>query len=85
MLLWSVAIVIGLAVICGLNFPIRLPGDVSIRSSDDFMDPDFMNSVDPLSLAASAIYGGFYRVAWIVAIGWVEFACCRGYRGMFKK
>ena len=81
-MLWSIAITTGLAVIYGLNFPIRMPGDTSIRGIDDVMDPDFMKSCEPLGLAASAVYGGFHRFAWSVAIGWVVFACCRGYGGM---
>ena len=39
----------------------------------------------PLSTAASAIYGGFHRLAWAMAVGWVIFACCRGYGGMILK
>ena len=81
MLLWSIAAAIGLAVIYGLNAPKRLPGDTSINGIDDVFDPNFMNSVEPLSLAENAIYGGFHRFAWSVAIGWVVFACCRGYGG----
>ena len=39
----------------------------------------------PLSTAASAIYAGFHRLAWAMAVGWVIFACCRGYGGMILK
>ena len=34
-----------------------------------------------LSKAESAAYGGIHRLAWGVAVGWVVFACCRGYGG----
>ena len=36
-----------------------------------------------LSVAANAIYGGWYRLAWGLAVAWVAFACCRGYGGKF--
>ena len=35
----------------------------------------------PLPKAAAYLYGGFYRLAWGLAVGWVVFACCRGYGG----
>ena len=78
--MWALASATGLAVIYGLNAPKRFPGDTSTSGLDDFLAEDF-SSVEPLSLAASAIYGGFHRFAWAVAIGWVVFACCRGYGG----
>ena len=34
-----------------------------------------------LSPAETHIYGGFHRLAWGMAVGWVIFACCRGYGG----
>ena len=34
-----------------------------------------------MSRTASAIYGGFYKPAWALSVGWVIFACCRGYGG----
>ena len=36
---------------------------------------------DGLSMAANVIYGGFHRLAWSISIGWVIFACARGYGG----
>ena len=79
--MWATATAIGLAVIYGLNIPKRLPGDTSITAIDEYLDPSFMTSFEPLSLAANAVYGGFHRFAWSLAIGWVVFACCRGYGG----
>jgi len=35
----------------------------------------------PLSEAANITYGGFHRLAWAMAVGWVVFACARGYGG----
>ena len=78
MLLWSIAFAIGLAVVYGLNIPLRFPGDAHMETIDDILAD---SEVQPLSLAANAIYGGFHRFAWAVAIGWVVFACCRGYGG----
>jgi hypothetical protein len=36
------------------------------------------------SKTATYIYGGFHRLAWGIAVGWVVFACCRGYGGEFN-
>jgi len=35
----------------------------------------------PYPIVSSAFYGGFHRLAWGVALGWVVFACSRGYGG----
>ena len=35
----------------------------------------------PLSMTENIIYGGFHRLAWAIALGWVIFACSRGYGG----
>jgi len=40
-----------------------------------------VNNGSPLSKEAAYIYGGFHRLAWGLAVGWVVFACCRGYGG----
>ena len=76
---WAIAFAIGLAVVYGLNIPSLTVGDSSGVTVDDFMTPPEKE----LSLAAHAVYGGFHRFAWAVAIGWVVFACCRGYGGNF--
>ena len=63
----------------GLNIPLLQPGDSNVVTLDEL---DAMKVPEKeLSLAASAVYGGFHRFAWAVAIGWVVFACCRGYGG----
>ena len=75
---WCAAIAIGLSVVYGLNLPIRIPGDSNVVTLDQLGD-----ETKDLNLAASAVYGGFHRFAWAVSIGWVVFACCRGYGGKF--
>ena len=77
-MLWSIATAIGLAVVYGLNIPIRQPGDAHVATLDEIFSD---SETEKLSLAATAVYGGFHRFAWAVAIGWVVFACCRGYGG----
>jgi len=37
---------------------------------------------EPYPIVSSAFYGGFHRLAWGVALGWVVFACSRGYGGI---
>ena len=77
MLLWAAAFAIGLAVVYGLNIPIRQVGNANVVTIDQ-INTDY----EELSLAAHSVYGGFHRFAWAVAIGWVIFACCRGYGGI---
>lgn len=36
---------------------------------------------ETLSKAATYAYGGLHRLAWGLAVGWVVFACSRGYGG----
>ena len=44
----------------------------------------FVNGVQ-LSKTATHIYGGFHRLAWGIVVGWVVFACCRGYGGLWTE
>ena len=76
MILWAAATAIGLAVVYGLNVPIRTPGDVHSVTL-----PDIGNETVELSLAANAIYGGFHRFAWSVAIGAAATASAAEARG----
>ena len=84
MLLWTAAFAIGLAVVYGVNVPEHQIGDSNVVTFDDIdTSPEEMKRLqNSMSLAAHSIYGGFHRFAWSVAIGWVIFACCRGYGGM---
>ena len=43
--------------------------------------PKRLEEGDHLTAAANMIYGGFHRLAWAIAVGWVVFACARGYGG----
>ncbi len=36
----------------------------------------------PPSHAVNVIYGGFHRLGWSLALGWLIFACARGYGGI---
>ena len=56
-----------MAVIYGLNLPDRL----------------VLNPADsvPFTKAADVMYNGFSKLGWSVSVGWVIFACCRGYGG----
>ena len=65
--LWSIAFAIGIAVVYGIDFP---------NSGMGIGTPE-----TTMSRTASAIYGGFYKPAWALSVGWVIFACCRGYGG----
>ena len=66
-----------------MNMPKRVLGDSASAPNIKEMieNPDGV-SVEPLSLSAQAVYGGFHRLAWAVALSWLVFACCRGYGGM---
>ena len=80
LLLWSAAFAIGLAVVYGLNIPKHIYGNSDVVTLDQ-INEDYVE----LSLAEHSVYGGFHRFAWSVAIGWVIFACCRGYGGIQQK
>ena len=65
-ILWIVAFGIGCAVVYGLDLPSRLA----------FLHPK------TLSKAENVAYLGLHRLAWGLAVGWLVFACCRGYGGL---
>ena len=41
--------------------------------------------MDPISRSSNVIYAGFHRAAWGLALGWLIFACCRGYGGWINE
>ena len=44
---------------------------------------DIHAGMEPPSIATNVVYGGFHRAAWGLALGWLIFACCRGYGGKY--
>ena len=60
-----------------MNIPKHIYGNADVVTLDQ-INEDYVE----LSLAEHSVYGGFHRFAWSVAIGWVIFACCRGYGGI---
>ena len=45
--------------------------------------PSAMDPNNSPSKFVNAFYGGFHRAAWGIALGWLIFACCKGYGGEF--
>ena len=45
------------------------------------LDISLLPLMETPSKFENAFYGGFHRAAWAVALGWLIFACCRGYGG----
>ena len=43
---------------------------------------DYYNEGDEKTRLEHAFYVGFYRLAWGAALGWLTFACARGYGGI---
>ena len=72
--LWLISGVIGISVVYGLTYPDRIESQrISI-----FEIPSMPTAMDPIP---NAIYAGFHRLGWSLALGWVIFACSRGYGG----
>ena len=72
--LWLISWVIGVSVVYGLTYPDRMESQhISI-----FEIPSMPTAMDPIP---NAIYAGFHRLGWSLALGWVIFACSRGYGG----
>ena len=65
--LWLISLVVGVLVVYGFTLP-------------DRVGPDGFSTL-PLDPWPNAIYAGFHRLGWSFALGWVIFACCRGYGG----
>ena len=42
---------------------------------------DISSGMEDPSKFIHAFYGGFHRAAWALALGWLIFACTRGYGG----
>ena len=43
------------------------------------------NKVPEIPLGVTISYGAFHRTAWASFLGWVVFACARGYGGKMSK
>ena len=63
--IWAIAFLVGCLVIYGL-----IP-----------YQKDLMTMQKDASLAERAIYGGFHRLAWALALSWVILACIKGAGG----
>lgn len=64
---WLASVAVGLAFVVGLY---------DARGANTFSGEVYHPPV-----AASVFYNGFGKAAWAVALGWVVFACVKGYGG----
>ena len=70
---WALSFATGLAVVYGLTLPDRLDESTAVPE------------IQALDEVPNAIYAGFHRLGWSAALGWLIFACCRGYGGWINE